>query len=939
MSTTSSRKGFEFGPFRLFPAERLLERDGKPVPIGSRAFDLLTAMAERAGEVVSKSELFARGWPGMIVEESGLRFHVSALRKALEEGKDGARYIANVPGRGYCLVVPATAFGAEVQRPPAAARSDSAIATVSRGLPLGREDTVPDLMCRLGRDRLVTVSGPAGIGKTTVAFAVAAAERDRGAREVRIVDLAGGQDPALVGAAVAASIGISARSEDPTNEILGFLADRPVLLVLDNCEHVLTSVAPLAERLYLEAPSVQVLVTSREPLRVLGEHVVELPPLPVPPRDGRVTADVLLAYPATKLFLDRAAAVGFREEVTDEAAATIAALCRKLDGIALAIELVASRVGMLGLAETAALVDTRLRLLWQGRRTAPPRHQTLAAALDWSHALLSENERRTLRKLSVFAGTFSLSAALAVAGADMEETDAAAALDSLVSRSLVAVRRDDGAMRYRLLDTTRAYAAQKLEASGEAASTARRHAAAVLAILTEERAGTSPEDRAARRARERALLGDVQTALRWSFADLANRDLSIALAAHACSLFIALSLLHECRQWSSAALALAGADELDDRTALALQAALGHALTFIDGNDDAARDALERALLIAEGLADREEQFRLLGRLHMFHRRADEVSRLLPIAVRMQEIGTALGDPAGMAAAHTMLGVSFHLAGDQGAARLHLETALGMAEFERVTPGHFAFHRNPIIALARTLWLQGCPDKAVEAARPLASDDASADVVTRCIGLIWGADVFRWTGDWATFQALAERLDTLAVRHSLRPYQAVALGMRGEALIRSGQARAGTEFLRSALKVLQAHRYELYMAGFGSALAEGLALLGRAEEAIAFVGTVLKATLTRGSGLHLAELYRIRAGLHAALGDAPRAQADFRTAIATARAQGAVGWELRAATGLARLCGHAAALQDALSLFEEGFETSDLGEATEELARLRARTT
>jgi DNA-binding winged helix-turn-helix (wHTH) protein len=287
MQAKRDQKGFAFGPFRLLPAERLLERDGKQVPIGSRAFDLLVVMAERAGEVIPKAELLARAWPGMTIEESGLRFHISALRKVLEDGKDGSRYIANIPSRGYCLVVTATPIPSGGGAPPVSDAVGGA-SPAPPGSPLGRDDAILGLLERLRRDRLVTVAGPAGIGKTTVALAVAAAERERGAQEVHIVDLAALQDQALVGAAVAAAFRISAQSEDPTNEILRFLADRAVLLVLDNCEHVLPSIAPLAERLHLEAASVNILATSREPLRIAGEQVVELPPLPTPPESRPV---------------------------------------------------------------------------------------------------------------------------------------------------------------------------------------------------------------------------------------------------------------------------------------------------------------------------------------------------------------------------------------------------------------------------------------------------------------------------------------------------------------------------------------------------------------------------------------------------------------------------------------------------------------------------
>ncbi|PWC32895.1 winged helix-turn-helix domain-containing protein [Azospirillum sp. TSO35-2] len=939
------RNGVSFGPFRIFPAERLLERDGVVVPVGSRAFDLLAALVEKSGDVVGKDELIARAWPNLIVDESSLRFHIAGLRKALGDGQSGARYIANVPGRGYCLVAPAIPFDAA---PPAAAPPLEVVRPV-QGLPhrltrmIGRDETVRRIGDLLARKRFLTIHGPGGIGKTTVAVAVAHAHLDAVDGAVYFLDLAPLADPALVVDALASVLGVMPQAVDPVPAIIDFLHGRRALIVLDSCEHVVGAAATLAERIHQEAPGVALLATSRERLRVEGEHVVELPPLDRPPDSGALSIGQVLNFAAAHLFADRAAAGGYGAELTDADAATVTEVCRKLDGIALAIELVASRVAAHGLHETAALLDGRLRLLWQGRRTALPRHQTLNAALDWSYDLISEVERTVLRRLSIFVGPFPLSAVQSVAPDDrLEDVLVVEALEGLVAKSLVSVGQQAAASQYRLLDTTRAYANGKLAESGELNGIAKRHAAYVRDALRDIAAASSGGGLGASKDAP-SILGDVHAALRWSFAAQGEAALAASLAAAAVTLFAGLSLLNECRRWSEAALSVIDDANRDTETELQLQAALGHALMFTDGNGDRTRAALERALEIAERLGDRPGQFRLLSRLHMYYRRRGELSLLEPVARRMETLAARIGHPAGVAAAHNLLGVSHHLTGDLPAARAHLEAVLHLAEFRRVVPGHFAFHRNPSIALARNLWLQGYPDQAVAAAKPLATQTATADLVTYCIGLIWGASVFQWVGDWDMFEALGERLIASAASHSLKPYEAVGLAMRGERLIQAGQLDGGIGLLQTAVAALRADHYELYTSGFGGSLAMALATRGLVADAHAVIDETLARVLLHGGSFELPELLRIRGEVQLRLGDVTGAEASFREAISVADRQGALSWRLRACTSLARLCrggdgarGARDALAETHARFTEGFTSADLEAAQTLLAELAA---
>jgi predicted ATPase/DNA-binding winged helix-turn-helix (wHTH) protein len=925
-----------FGPFSLHDKTRLLEKDGVPVKLGSRALDILSLLVNRAGDVVPKNDLLAHAWPGLVVEEINLRVHIAELRKALGDGKEGARYVTNIPSRGYCFVAPVQRISAAPPVVAVAVQTPSPMAAPV--LPhrlermIGREDVLQEVSQRLLSERFITLRGPGGIGKSTVAIALAHDLSAQFDGQVRFLDFSMVKDAALVAGTIAWALGLVVHHSDPTDSIVGHLRNRRLLLVLDSCEHVVEAIAGLVERIHQQAPGVSILVTSRESLLVEGEQIFELVPLEGPPQGIRLSATEVLAYPAARLFAERAAAAGHRVEITDDDAELLAEICGKLDGIALAIELAAVRVGTHGLREIVSLLDGRLKLEWRGRRTAPPRHQTLGATLDWSYSLISEGERALLRRLAVFAAPFTMQGAAMVGGEEAEPAERTVELlEQLVVKSLISVRPEGAVTRYRLLDTTRAYATQKLVDSGEATRIARRHARYVQHALETTAADTNSGDQAARSRARLLLFSDARAALNWAFANDDGAELRVPLAGVCARLFVELNMLDEGRLWSSRALTM-----LDDTTRgsgseLELQATLGHAFMFTERNSDQAEVALRRGLEIAEALGDRASKFKLLARLNMFHRRTGEYGHLLPLALEAERTAQEIGDLAGIAGGKGLVGVSYHLIGDQRAAQLYLEEGVsGQDALRRMQPGHFAYSRTPQIPLARVLWLRGFPDQAIECVRPLTGAAAPQDAVMYCIALCWSASVYGWVGDWTSVEQMADRLSTHAASHALAPYQAVAAGFRAQKMIARGEFKEGIELLQAALPRLHADRYELYASTFIAELSHGLAELGQPAEGLGILHEAIARIEPAGAAFDGPELLRLRGVLEASGGDPKAAEASFVESIALAEKQGALSWRLRTETSLARLrlkqrkAKPLDGLADTYARFTEGFETTDL---------------
>lgn len=938
----------EFGPFRLHVAGRLLQRNGVAVKLGSRSLDILIALVERAGDVLSRRELIARAWAGLVVDEANLRVNIASLRKCLGEGKDGARYIVNLPGRGYSFVAPVTRARFEslswkleatrshdcrsTSQPPVSASGHSLPERLGRLI--GRDVSVQGLVELLTNHRFVSIIGPGGMGKTTVAISVAHTMLDAFGGAVYYVDLASVTDASVVPSAIASVLGLKVQVQDPKPSILAFFGARRALLVLDNCEHLIDETAALAEWLYESAPQTHLLATSRELFRVEGEHVHILPALDVPPVSDGMTVSDAMAFPAVQLFMDRVAASGVQETLTDETALLAVEICRKMDGIALAIEWAAGRVRSYGLRGTAELINSRFNLLWQGRRSAPPRHQTLQAMLDWSYKLLSESERCALYRLSVFVGPFQLAAAQRVAAdAVLTEVEVAAAIASLIDKSLLSPSMLNGSSYLRLLDTTRAYASAKLADSGEVNAVSRK-----LAEYLIEQFNQSSDREHERRAADRDVMqvGNMRTALAWAFSEAGDGELGVRLAALAAPLFLRLSLLDECHRWCQTALSQLGSQE-GSETHLILQEALAISALFTRVDRDDLRNLIERGLSLARKFDDHERELGLLAGQHIVMCHLGCFGEAAEVSWRSLELARRVDSPAGIIMSEWMLGCAYHFGGDQAGALCHTEEGFKQAAAHgemNVDRLGFAHRTRALIVLARALWLSGAADRAAEVARQ-AVEEAEPDErpMSTLVALLYSSTVFLWRGDLEESAALANRLTQHVGRYSFGTNAVFGIALSGEVALLRGEFRTAASRLREALGTLRTEKRHNVTTMVNRSMSEALLECGEILEAEAMITAAMEGAEARNESFNMPELLRTRAQIGMVSGrlDPRAAEAMLWHSIELASCQGALSLELRSAMALGALLADEERTEEAYSIlaevyhrFTEGYETRDL---------------
>jgi predicted ATPase/DNA-binding winged helix-turn-helix (wHTH) protein len=558
--STANMAVTRFGPFVLVPGERTLLEDGCPVRLGSRAFEILLLLVEHAGQSVSKEQIFQRVWPTTVVVEGNLRVHLAGLRKALGDGRGGRRFIINLPTQGYCFVAPI------VRETVHEFTANSARLNNSNGMPtnlnrvIGQEATIRLITEQIRLHRLVSLVGAGGIGKTTVALAVAATvaedRTDLGWSAVHFVDLAPVYDSQSVSRALSTALGLPTHVGETIPSLLAAVQDKALFLILDNCEHLIEAVARVAEEILRWAPRIHILATSREPLRAEGEWIQRIQPLTLPSSVENLTAREAVRFPAVELFTERASAMASTFVFKDSDVRDTVDICKRLDGIPLAIELAAARVDPLGVKGVAAALDDCFSLLSKGRRTALPRHQTLRATLDWSFSLLSPKEQSVLAGLSVFAAEFTLESAIAILASD--ELSPSAVLNGvteLVSKSLLNADVGGEEVLFRLLDTTRAYARDRLaQMPEESFRSRRRHAQNCLELLEEARSNWNTRATENWIARNGRRIADVHAALTWAFSSSGDHALAAAIATRATPFLFELSLTEEHRQSATQAM-------------------------------------------------------------------------------------------------------------------------------------------------------------------------------------------------------------------------------------------------------------------------------------------------------------------------------------------------------------------------------------------------
>ncbi|MDH6262328.1 winged helix-turn-helix domain-containing protein [Bradyrhizobium sp. BR13661] len=934
-----------FGPFRLFPKSRLLEKDGAHLHVGGRALDILIFLAERPGEVVDKRELVKRVWADVNVDDGSLRFHIAALRKALGDTGKSARYVVNVPGRGYCFVASLAQVAPALPTPPTDIPVPHSLPSPLARV-IGRDEVIDKISTGLALHRFVTVVGPGGIGKTAVAVTVGHRRLAHFDGHVFFVDFGPVRKPELAAITIASTLGLSINAEDPVPALLTHLQAKPTLLIFDSCEHVLETLAPLVEHLVREVPRLHVLATSRESFRSEGERIFRLFPLDCPPRrDDLAVADVL-TYPAAQLFIERIAQSSGSFQLSAEEAPLVADICRRLDGIALAIELAAGRVNAYGIAGTASLLDSRFSLQWRGRRTAIPRHQTLSAALDWSYDLLPASESAILRRLSVFVGPFTPEAAAAVASGDgLSAATTMEAIDNLVTKSLIA---PSGArsLRYRLLDTTRTYALGKLTEAGETTRIAQRHAEYFRDLFERAEAETSAP-LADWLGTYGAELDNLRAALDWAFSQDGDAQLGITLTAVAVTLWIRLSLFAECRERARAALAALG-DDGNERVRMQLLAALGWSLMYGEGRAREARPILEATLELAEKLDDKDFRLRALWGLSIDQFNNGAFGKARTLADRFAEAAANSPDKTDLMLADRLTAVVLHYLGDQREARVRIDRVNAslhvLAEKPKIFPLDLRISTQYF--RARILWLQGHADQALALAEQnIHEGRANGHALTFCSVLGQAACPITFlAGDYEAAERHGTELLEHTDRHAIRLWGLWARAFNALVITRRANIETGLPLLRDEINRAGDARF---LPRFLPLLGELAACFGQANQVHHGFDTIESALARcndRQERWYLPELLRIKGELM--LRESPQSEAAdtcFREAMELATQQGADFWQLRCAISIARLrvrqdqgAEALAILEKACSAMTEGSGIADMRIARDLITQLRA---
>jgi predicted ATPase/DNA-binding winged helix-turn-helix (wHTH) protein len=930
---------FTFGPFRLLPEERVLLEAGKAVRIGGRALDILTALVVRSGTLISKEELIAHAWPRTRVEEANLRVHIGALRNALGENRAGVRYIATVAGRGYCFVAPVQREGAA---PLVASFPDKSAASLPVPITrlIGRDGAVESVLSEVRSRRFVTIVGAGGIGKTRLALAVANRLGASLQQRVQHVDFSRISEPRLLPSSLASVLGAPSPSDDPYRGVIEFLGNEQMLIVLDSCEHVIDAAAIMVEVVLKAGPGIRVLATSREPLRAEGEYVKRLAPLRMPSTSVNLTAARALEYPAIELFAERAS-MSFEDfELTDADVPAAVAICNKLDGLPLAIEFAAGRIGPFGIRELAKHLDDRFTLLLRGRRTALPRHKTLRATLDWSYEILPQREQAILRRLAIFCGEFTMGSAQAVAASDgVGAPEVLDGVTSLMTKSLVSAALTEAITTYRLLETTRAYAREKLSESEEIERVRRSHAEDCYRTMSEVQATSQTATLAERVMVYRRRIDDVRNALDWAFSPQGDAGIGATLTAVCAPMFLRLSLLDEYRGRVEHALQSTIATPTSDLSLMGnLNLALGYLLRHMEKDPVQMSAAFGRALQISDQTDGAPRDLRALAGMWLGKLFSGDYQAALALAQRAQRGAEACVDGTADLVHGRMMALTLHFIGEFVQARRFIEHILQHplrgAPLEHDKVFYIDLEVATHTVCARNAWIEGHPDRASDMARlglerALSIDDAVGICYTLGIGAV---PVAIWRGDFPEAGRLIAMLLEYSGKYGLRFWQSWAR-LHQCAVAAHAQSCGEPAFLQSRIEDLVLTPIQLDVI---STLREDVV----PAEALARVesGRV---------GWSAAEILRVageairRAGARDSMEEA---QAKFRESLEIARRQNALSWELRTATSLARLwrdqhrSGAAWELLAAVrDRFSEGFKTRDCLRADALLQELRDR--
>ncbi len=936
----------KIGALRINFEQREMRRDGCVLRISSRAFDILEVLYRANGAIVAKDDIIDAVWPRQSVEENRLQVHIAALRKVLGEDRE---LIKTVTGRGYLLVKrvgdPAALSEQNAQGEP---RLSAHLPIYTRPL-IGRDDEVARILAQLEEVPVLTLVGSGGVGKTALAVRVAHAAGESSARTVRFVELASAQTREAVLAALALAWQIGPQAMGSEARLLlairELLPAQGALLVLDNAEHVIDIAAALVETL-ASCAALRVLVTSREPLAIRAETLFRVEPLAVPPEGASVAT--MLAHGAVALFLQRARS--HAPACGNDAASVrlVADICRRLDGLPLAIELAAARVATLGIEGVASRLhhsmDERLDLLSGGPRDASPRQQTLRATFDWSYALLDASARALLRNLAFFAGAFTFEAVCAVA-AEPDDPVAAviASLGELVAKSLLAVEFRGAIASYRLTESTRAYAMSKLREEGALRSVGERHLRYLQSHIEDRAVHAPSRTHAHSHARARPSLDDARRAWDWAFSPEGDAVLGVALAGSLVGTLLDAGLVHECHERAARALAALdglpadAAAKVDPVCAMRVRAAFAATLLLTGGAPaDAARHWRE-VLARAEARGDDAFAARALWGLWNASMNAGEIYGSLRFATRLEVRAARRGTAWQKLCASAMLAASLHCLGELGQARERLEGTL--AELDRLcTNGPPQREENDLSVdprifgtgtLARIAWLEGDAARALQLSQR-ALNHVRADMLepTLCHLLaVVVVPLHLACGNLAQAQRHLTLLRSQAALHRFEGWQAYGECLAGQLDLQTGSAERGLARLEAGLAQLASRDFRRLVVPLETVCAQALANAGRVDDALNMLEAALRHGAAHGDSCFAAELLRVRGvtellraqrhGKSAGAGASRHIDAGRRTlkeAMELAHEQGAGLLALRAALDLAQSLAQDGLAREAVAL-------------------------
>lgn len=915
----SGDPSYAFGPFELSAARQLLTQNGQPVRLGSRAMMILSALVQRPGELVSKNDLLASVWPETHVEEGNLRVHIAALRRVLGDSSDQPKYILNVAGRGYKFVGPVIRVGSQQGIEPL----EGITPVIPDNLPaqianvIGREDVLQAMGALLEQSREVTIAGTGGIGKTTVAIALAHQLKHQFRGGAYFIDLAAISDSSNLPLAVASALRVAIDTDRPVQSLVAHLVRDEALLVFDNCEHVIDAAAHTVEAILKGCPRIRILATSHEPLRMEGERVLRLAPFDLPLGAEVLPLREALLLPAVDLFVSQMLASDDALAIGDADVPFIVEICRRLDGLPLAIEIAASRVGAFGIAELAARLDDRFGILTSGKRTAATRHQTLSNMLDWSHDNLGERDRIVLRRLSVFAGEFSMDAAAMVAGDErLNHSNTTDSVMSLARKSLLMQSTRDGASRFRMLDSTRIYAQDKLAAAGEVKRVRELHVHHLCDVLRNAETAWNMTPVPDWIDTYKVFIDDIRAALSWSFGPDGVAEGGIVLTSLALPLGMLLGLHDEFRE--RMLLAIDHARKLPEPLLvpeLRLQVARNHLTYNIGQQVDV---VLPRARELAELTGKDRHRMEPLVTISSTHISIAQYETAAIVGERALALAHSSGDEHAVLSASRAMAQAAHYVGQHKRA-MELASAVLRHPVRNIPFTYGFMHTDRRITmrwvLTRSLWMSGRADEAKRVAEEgvAIAPDAGPVALAQLLGMAV-IPVYLWCGDYVRAQELTAMLFEHSERFSFK-----------------------------------------HWAQWGKLFDEAIAWHATGRPVSPVTGDLQVQTLSTIVGLaaplpasinmvdwSAPELIRLRGESRVLHGDLGGGEADMLDALHLARQHGALAWELRGAMSLARLWkggqrrGEAKAiLEGVLERLPEGHGTADPVEARallEELA-------